>query len=174
MKNKLRKEALEKRRSLDCVKLSEEIIKNLISTKEYKVSKNIINYYPLKYETDTKVLFNDKTKKWYLPRVKGEFLEICPFGKIGKGSFGIQEPKTEAINDYTKINMIIIPACAADRCGYRIGWGKGYYDRFLPLLPKECLKVVLVYSSLIYESIFPSKYDINADMIVTDKEILII
>ena len=171
MKNELRKEALEKRKMLNCNELSEKIIKNLISLPEYRSSKDIICYYPLKYEADTKMCLEDNQKNWYLPRVNGEALDICPFGNLSKGAFGILEPMTNPISDYEKINMVIIPACAADKSGYRIGWGKGYYDRFLPLLKQTCKKVVLIYSSLLYNTIYPDKNDVKADIIVTDKGI---
>ncbi len=172
MKNKLRKEAIEKRKNIACEKLNKKIIANLTEIKEYKESKNIICYYPLKGEADTRVLFDNQLKNWYLPRVNGIFLDICPCSCLQKGSFGIMEPQTEKIKNYSEINMVIIPACAVDRKGYRLGWGKGYYDRFLPLLPENCKKVVLIYSSLVYDTVFPEKFDVKADIIVTDTEIL--
>lgn len=171
MKSEIRKEAIEKRKMLNCKELSEKIIKNLTSLSEYIKSKNIICYYPLKYEADTKLCLNDSEKTWYLPKVNGELLDICPFGNLKKGAFGILEPQTNPINNYENINMVIIPACAADKSGYRIGWGKGYYDRFLPRLNETCKKVVLVYSSLLYNTVYPDKNDVKADIIVTDKEI---
>lgn len=172
MKNTIRKQAIEKRRTLDCIELSNEIVKNLISVKEYQKSKNIICYYPLNYEVNTKILLENKLKNWYLPRVNGESLEICPCSNLKKGSFGIIEPQSKPIKYYENIDMVIIPACAADRKGYRLGWGKGYYDRFLPKLDNKCIKVIVIYSQLLYDSVFPEKHDIKADLIVTDKEIL--
>lgn len=172
MKNELRIEALEKRKELNCSELSSLILKNLFELPEYRRSKNIICYHPLKYEADTKECFKDGCKNWFLPRVNGSMLEICPLGSLKKGSFGILEPQSEPIEDYSDIDMIIIPACAADIRGFRLGWGKGYYDRFLPCLPQSCIKAVLVYSELVYETVYPDEYDIKADIIVTDKEIL--
>ena len=172
MKLELRKEALEKRKSLNHIELSEIIVQNIKNSREYQKSKNIINYYPLKYEVDTKNLLNDKNKTWYLPRVNGENLEICLNKNLKKGSFGIIEPQCECIKDYSSIDMIIIPACAADIDGYRLGYGKGYYDRFLPKLPITCQKVVVIYSELLYKTICPENFDIKVDMVITDKEIL--
>ena len=115
---------------------------------------------------------SDKSKKIYLPRVKGNSMEICPMGKMRSGCYGIMEPQTEAVNDYSESDIVIIPACAADEKGFRLGYGKGFYDRFLPLLPKTCIKIVLVYSCLLFESVFPDKYDVKADIIVSDERIL--
>lgn len=172
MKNTLRKFALEKRKTLDYINLSRKIINNLLSLPEYKKSKNIISYYPLKYEADTKICMQDKGRNIYLPRVKGDLLEICICKNLCKGSFGIMEPQTEAINDFSDIDIILIPACAADKKGYRLGYGKGYYDRFLPLLPESCKKVILIYSELVFDDVYPTNYDIKSDIIVTDKEVL--
>ena len=171
-KNELRKFALEKRKTLDRKALSEKAVKNLMSLKEYRESRNIICYYPLKYELDTRLLFEDNTKNRHLPKVKGDNLNICPFGVLKPGSFGILEPDTQPLKDYSNIDMIIIPACAADRKGFRLGYGKGYYDRFLSILPLQCKKVIIVYSELLFETVFPDKYDFKCGMIVTDKDIL--
>lgn len=171
MKNELRKKAIEIRKTLDCELLSSKIVNNLKNIKEYQKSKNIISYYPLKYEADITGCLNDN-KNWFLPKVNGNNLDICPYGKLKKGSFGIMEPITEPIKDYSQINMIIIPACAADKNGYRLGWGKGYYDRFLPNLYNNCTKVVIVYSPLLFNTIFPDKFDVKGDIIISDKEIL--
>lgn len=172
MKNQLRREALEKRKTFNCADLSSKIIKNLFFTEEYKKSRNIICYYPLNYEVNTLVCFKDKSKNFFLPRVKENFLEICPYGNLRKGSFGILEPTTPAEHDFSIFDAVIIPACAADREGYRLGYGKGYYDRFLLNLSSDCKKIILVYSQLLYDSIFPEKYDVKADMVISDKEIL--
>ena len=171
MKAELRKAAIKKRKTLNNRELSERVIKNLLATDEYKGSKNIISYYPLKYEIDTAVCIKDKTKNWYLPRVSGDFLEICPCDDLCRGSFGILEPQTKPIRDYSFIDMVIIPACAADKNGYRLGYGKGYYDRFLPLLPLTCKKVILIFSDLLYETVYPENHDVKADIIVTENRV---
>ena len=172
LKNNLRKIALEKRKLLDCNKLSNKIMQNLTSLPKYKESKHIISYSPLKYEVDTRYCNQDKTKDIYLPRVNGDNLDICPCSDLCKGSFGILEPQSSAIIDYSYIDMVLIPACAVDKNGYRLGYGKGFYDRFLPLLPANCLKVVLIFSELLFDTVYPDKYDVKSDIIITEKEII--
>ena len=174
IKNKLRQYALEKRKSIDTMQCSKQILENLFSIEEYQKSKNILCYYPLKYEADVRPCFEDTNKKWFLPRVKGKNLEICPYckEKLSIGSFNICEPQTEELKTKELIDMIIIPAVAADRNGCRIGYGKGYYDRFLFSLTGNPIKVLLVYSDLLFPCIYPEQFDIRADIVVTDKEIL--
>ena len=92
--------------------------------------------------------------------------------KIEKGSFNIMEPKTPAVNDLSVIDIIIIPAVASDKNGYRIGYGKGYYDRLAPKLSSKTLKIILIPECCLFPDIYPEKFDVKADIIITDKEIL--
>ena len=156
MKNQLRKVALQKRKELDVVSLSEKVMNNLFSLDEYKKAQNIMCYFPLKYEIQTQDCLKDISKTWYLPRVNGKELEVCKYEptKLSKGNFNIQEPVNDKINDLSIIDFIIIPCVAADKNGYRIGYGKGYYDKFLPLLSNSCKKVLLVYSDLLLETVY--------------------
>ena len=173
MKNQLRKEVLQKRKELDVLSLSEKVMNNLFSLDEYKKSKSILTYFPLKYEIQTQCCFADNSKKWYLPRVNGDDLEVCMFqeASLRKGHFNIQEPTNDKISDLSFMDMVIIPCVAEDINGYRIGYGKGYYDRFLPSLSKSCKKVLLVYSDFLLETVYPNEYDVKVDILVTDKQI---
>lgn len=174
MKNELRKISLKKRKNLSTDLLSKKIIANLITLEEYKKAKNILCYYPLKYEVQTQECLNDNSKNWFLPRVNNLDLEVCRYSKaeLKIGTYGILEPTGPKINTLKDIDMVIIPAIGADINGYRIGYGKGYYDRFLSSFDYPVLKVIVIYSELIYPNVFPNEYDKKSDIIVTDKEIL--
>ena len=173
MKNQIRKNSLAKRKFFPVEELSKKIIENLYALEEYKKSQNILCYYPLKYEVQTQECFNDSSKNWFLPRVNKSDLEVCPYcsDNIQKGSFGILEPLTEKIDSIEFIDLVIIPAVAVDINGYRIGYGKGFYDRFLSSFKSPVIKIVLEYSDLVYTNIYPDNYDVKVDIIVTEKEI---
>lgn len=171
MKEQLRKQALELRKTLPIEKISKEIINNFFTINEYKNAKNILCYYPMEYEIDVKPCFFDKSKKWYLPRVKGENLEICEYTygqDLQKGCFNVLEPLNDSVKNDNIIDMVIVPCVCADKQGYRIGYGKGFYDRFLPRLKNNPLKIILVPSCLLYESISPEKSDVKCDIILTE------
>lgn len=68
-------------------------------------------------------------KKVFLPRVEGGNILPVPYGRTVKGAFGIEEPVGQAY--YGNIDLTVIPLLAVSRTGYRIGYGKGFYDRFL-------------------------------------------
>ena len=173
MKEQLRKQSLELRKTLPLAKISKEIINNLFSLKEYKNAENVLCYYPLPFEIDVKPCFCDKSKKWYLPRVKGKNLEICEYlgsKNIKEGSFKIFEPINEKVNNLNILDLIIVPCVCADRNGFRLGYGKGFYDRFLASLNHNPVKVLLVPSVLLYENVFPEKNDIKCNIVITEFE----
>ena len=85
-----------------------------------------------------------------------------------KSSFGILEPEGEAsdIDDF----VAIMPCLAVDKYGNRIGYGGGYYDKFLK--NKSAFKIALCYDFQFVDKIVSDKHDIKVDCIVTDKQIL--
>ncbi len=174
MKSYLRKISLEKRIKLCTDELSNKILANLFSLDEYKNANNIMCYYPLKFEVQIQACLYDNSKNWFLPRVNDKELEVCSYceSELKKGSFGILEPCGNKIDSFQNIDLIIIPAVAADINGYRIGYGKGYYDKFLSSVITAAKKIIPIYSDLLYSTIYPDKHDIKADIIVTEKEIL--
>ncbi len=172
MKNQLREFAKNTRKKLNIKELSNEIIKNFKSLDEYSRAKNICCYYSFKDEIYTHDLFNDRTKNWYMPKIEKDNLLICPYckNKLKENIYKIKEPDTDFVNREI-IDLIIIPALAADKNGYRIGWGKGYYDRFLKTLKHNPIKIIFTYSDLFFDSIYPNSFDEKCDIIITEKEI---
>lgn len=172
MKNKLRAEAKNLRKLIHSQEKDLKIIKNLRNSYEYKKSENILIYYPIEYEINTLPCLNDTDKIFYLPRVYGSELEICKFqkGMLKEGSFNIKEPCNEKIEDLSIIDNVIIPATAIDIKGYRLGYGKGFYDNFLR--DKKVIKTVLIYNELIYHDIFHEQHDIKCDIAISENFIL--
>ena len=170
MKQELRKIAKEKRNNIYCDVLNIRVIEKLCLSQIYKNAKNIMTYYSIGSEVSTVKLLNDATKNWYLPRIDGDNLLICPYSKnkFFENKYKILEPTTNPIDDLSIIDMVIIPAICADKNGYRIGYGKGYYDRFLKKLSPSCTKVILTFYVLFYDSVFPDTFDVCADYVVTD------
>ena len=79
-----------------------------------------------------------------IPKMAGEVLESFYFEgihQLTKNSFGVVEPKQGIPTPVEKIDMVLVPVLLADRQGHRLGYGKGYYDRFLKDCRQNCLKV---------------------------------
>lgn len=72
--------------------------------------------------------------------------------------------KCKEVDDFSK-SICIVPAIAYDKFGYRLGYGKGYYDRFLSAYHGICIGVQ--YDELVCEKLFIDKYDVPVDYIIT-------
>ena len=167
-KKSLRVWAKAEREKLDIKDLSSRIESNLTNTPEYKNSKNIMIFYPLKNEVNLLGLLLDKSKKFYLPKIDGNDLLCCPYKEGDEtciSCFNTCEPVTEPCSK-TNIDIVIVPALACDEDGYRLGYGGGFYDRFLKDF--DGVKISCVPRKLVLDTICPEEHDIKMDIIITD------
>lgn len=165
-KQQLRIWAKEERKKLNIELLSRELVKKLQSTIEYNQAQNIMIFYPLKNEINLLELLNDTTKNFYLPRIDSEKLLCCPFkkgDKLCESCFKTKEPLSEPTQNI--LDLVIVPALAVDKNNYRLGYGGGYYDRFLT--GENIYKIVCIPKELLIETIYPEKFDIQIDKIIT-------
>lgn len=165
----LRKWARGKRKELDMEGISTILSDKLAQTKEYKGSKNIMLFYPMANEVNLLSLLNDKTKNFYLPRINGDELECCPYclgDELCESKFHTQEPICQACTK-TNIDLVIVPALVCDKNGYRLGYGGGFYDRFLK---DFCgLKICCIPQELIVVDICPEEHDVKMNLIISSK-----
>ena len=112
-------------------------------------------------------------KEVYVPVVKGN--EIIPsllkrWEELKSGAYGILEPEEIRAIEPHKIDVAIVPGIAFDFRGYRIGYGKGYFDRLLAKM--DAMKVGIAFDFQLVEEIPHEKHDIKMDVIITEKRIL--
>ena len=171
-KAKLRLWAKNERKKLNLGLLSEIFTREIQDIQEYKNAKNILLFYPLKYEINLLALIEDTTKNFYLPKIEGENILCCSYSKgdeLCKSCFSTLEPLSEPINE-DLIDLAIVPALAVDKNNYRLGYGGGYYDRFLK--NKKVKKITITYDEALIENDFQELFDIAFDYIVTEEKIL--
>lgn len=89
---------------------------------------------------------------------------------LKKGAYGILEPSQIKPADENDIDIILVPGLAFDRSGGRMGFGMGYYDRFLK--NSRAVKIGLCYDFQLLDSIPSESHDVPMDFIITEKEIL--
>ena len=151
-KTDLRIYAKELRKTLDITSISQNLVDVIRQSDIYKSAKNVMIFYPKKYEVDLRDLLNDN-KNFFLPKMNGQDLLVCPYsGDLEKANFDIMEPCTEPV-DIEILDLIIVPALMVDKQGYRLGYGGGFYDRLLKTtiaktfsaLPKELFVEKLPY-----------------------------
>lgn len=166
-KQRLRKWAKNERKKLDLKQISHKLVLKLQETNEYKQAKNIMIYYPLKDEVDLLYLLEDETKKFFLPKIDGKNLLCCPYNKeekLCKSCFNTNEPTTNPVCK-TVLDLIIVPALAVDKNNYRLGYGCGFYDRFLKDI--NAYKIVCISQNLVVTTVYPETHDIKIDKIIT-------
>jgi len=169
-KTELRIIAKRIRKGLDIASVSSAIVANIRKSDEYTRAKHVMIYYPLKYEINLLSLLEDKDKLFYLPRVNGSGLDCCPYKKgddLILSSLNILEPCAAAC-DKSKIDVVFVPALMADLSFNRLGYGAGFYDRFLSDL--NSLKVIPIAEELLIEVLPSEPSDIKCDALITQKK----
>ena len=157
-----------------------DIYNNLINSQIYLKAKSIFIYLSFGSEINTKKIVSkalkDK-KEIYIPKIYKEdkvmkAVRLKSFNDLKENSIGILEPIDD--NDYIdkkEIDLILVPGVVFDLNGNRIGYGGGYYDRYLQDIKEISNKVVLAYDLQIVESIKPEIHDISFDYIITNTKL---
>lgn len=180
-KNALRTAALEWRKDLsrsNKQRMDFKIQSKVMNLWKFREVKTVLLYCAKPLEIDTRLLIERAIalgKTVAVPRCVPntrdmDFYVIKSFADLAAGAFGVMEPvpeKCELLHDFTS-SVCIVPALVYDSLGYRLGYGKGYYDRFLSGYKGAC--VGLAYADWVKESLPHGKFDRKVDIIVTEKE----
>lgn len=177
IKKQIRRRILKRRESLskdEWRRKSDKVIEELIAQPIYKESNTIYSYVSYRNEPDTWrfIIYSLKAgKKVAVPKVIGnemKFYYICGIEELAEGYKGIFEPP-ETNEEATEDNaLLIMPLVAFDREKHRLGYGGGFYDRYLQKYPNH-FKIGIGFSFQEAESIPAEKYDVSPDSIWTDK-----
>ena len=140
----------------------------------FMMADKILMYHSLPDELST-IDFIDKwhtRKHFFLPRVNGVNLDVLPYDRtrLQYGSFHIEEPTGDDIEDIDNIELIIVPGIAYDNRGNRVGRGKGYYDRLLSRT--KATKIGIGYDFQLLDEIDSEPHDITMDIVITDSRII--
>lgn len=157
---------------------SDTICLKLMNLDEYIKAENILAYCPVNNEVDTSLLLEESitNKTLSLPRTDIKNVNIIPcvvhnLSDLKIGAHNIMEPNDDCKTiDKNDINIVVVPLVAFDKKGTRIGYGGGYYDRFLNDIGK-CKKIGIAFSLQEIEQIEKEHHDVKLDMIITEKKI---
>jgi 5-formyltetrahydrofolate cyclo-ligase len=180
IKSELRKLYFQKRLSLkeqECANFNRKISDQFFSGFDLSTLKTIHTYLSIikNKEPDTWLII-DKIKKEFpavrisVPRVKNNTLENFFFEgihQLEKNVWDILEPKQGIPTPSEKINLVIVPLLIFDKNGNRVGYGKGFYDRFLKECSSDCMKVGLSFFEPIEKISDVEKYDIALTHCIT-------
>jgi 5-formyltetrahydrofolate cyclo-ligase len=159
---------------------SNRIAEKFYAQSYYNQSEKIYLYVSYNQEVDTigiiKHILEDN-KRVAVPKVIDntmEFHEITNLEQLSEGAFGILEPTmNEPVSEnpeWASSNLMIVPGLAFDKSGSRIGYGGGYYDRYIHKYPDRIgLKIAFAYDFQVFEHIEIESFDEKIDGIITDK-----
>lgn len=194
-KEKVRKKAVETRDSIDeesRQQKSEEIAKRILGADWFKEADIVLSYHAFRSEVEVDALNQavlTQGKKLYLPKtyVKEKqirFFEITDLSKLKRGYQKIWEPtgeepefSFETVKEEQKKVLMIMPGTAYDARGYRMGYGGGYYDRYLNAHEAEWKMIDFMTAFAAFSEqkmiLIPGeRCDVKPDVIVTEKEIM--
>ena len=179
-KNLIRKQMKQQRADMtrtERFEKSMQIFEQLITVPEFKRADRIYTYVSMDNEIDTIMLIDyslSLEKRVFVPRVSGkdmEFYEISDISELNPGYMGIYEPDINGKEpDYSRTGFMCMPGLAFDRSYNRIGYGGGFYDRYLSV-ENKLYKAALAYEAQLLESIPAQDGDVRPDMIVTEENI---
>ncbi|MCS6873511.1 MAG: 5-formyltetrahydrofolate cyclo-ligase [Pyrinomonadaceae bacterium] len=185
-KAKLRKIFLQKRLSLSCSELetmSKQVAEKFFTYFDLSNKKNLHCFLPIdKFnEINTLFIFEKVWKefpnvKTFAPKVNFETnsiesIRFTQFSTVEQNKWGIKEPTSGEAISSSEIELVILPLLCFDKRGHRVGYGKGFYDRFLKGCKKDCLKIGLSLFEPVESILDVTEEDIKMDYCITPSEV---
>lgn len=156
--------------------LDKKICSFATSLASFRFADTILIYYPIGSEINVMPIAErawamGKRVAFPLSNAEEKTMEFKYVGstdELTKGEYSIPEPRedAESVRDFSR-SVCIVPGLIFDREGYRIGYGKGFYDRFLCSYTET--KVGLAYSDLILDYVPRGRFDKHVDILVSEK-----
>ncbi|MDP3486386.1 MAG: 5-formyltetrahydrofolate cyclo-ligase [Bacillota bacterium] len=181
-KQLLRKTVLAKREGLpsaEQAQLSSRVIDALRQSEVLSRSTKILAYLPFRGEVDLMPLFDwleHQGKSLAFPKIMDKasgymepyFVDAPWRNYVKPGAFNILEPDGNMADPYL-LDLVLVPGVAFDRESYRLGFGGGFYDRFIPRLGTHALRVGIAYQFQVMTEIPRDPHDIALDGICTER-----
>lgn len=159
-----------------------KITRTVASLPEYRKARAIACYVDKGNEVKTRPLILKALaarKKVLVPIVSREsrslvFSRILNLDELAPGAFDIPEPKPDSrrITGLETAGVIFVPGIVWDFNGYRIGWGKGYFDTVLKQLPDKSVSIGLAFELQVVEKVPRAQFDLPVDMVVTETRVV--
>ena len=178
-KKELRRQILAARKALTNEEVSvrsRQICDHIIDSPLYAKATDICIYMPIRNEVDVTLLISratDDGKGIWIPKVIGEEMIFNAYEEDNlelSESFGIPESKSDRVLEPDENTLIIMPGAVFDISGNRIGYGGGFYDRYLEKHP-QCSTIALCYDLQIVDEIPAEAHDIRPGAVFTESGI---
>ena len=183
-KQRLREERLASRETLseqERTVLDDCIIQKLLATPEYAEAATVLTYVSVLSEVSTRMFIERALRDGKtvavprcLPGHRLEFVVITSLDQLVAASFNLLEPSKDLsalTEDQMNDSICIVPALLVDTKGYRLGYGAGFYDRFLSTYPGK--KICLAYQQNLSRTTLPhAAFDVAVDVVITESDVL--
>ena len=183
-KQRLREERLAAREALSEQErsvLDDRITQKLLATSEYAEATTVLTYVSVSSEVSTRMFIERALrdgKTVAVPRcLPGhclEFVAITSLDQLIAAPFGLLEPPKELpalTEEQMDASICIVPALLVDTKRYRLGYGAGFYDRFLSTYPGK--KICLAYQQNLSQTMLPhTASDVAVDVVITESDVL--
>lgn len=155
---------------------NEEIYKKVLESEYYKKAKVIFIFVSYKTEVDTHAIIKralEDGKRIAVPKIKTKKegilpVEIKAFDELSPGNYGILEPVEDNIINKEEIDLILSPGVAFDKNGGRLGYGAGFYDRFISSFVKKIPVVAIGYKVQLVNEVPMDEFDMRVSDIITN------
>ena len=173
-KQELRRAIRERKRAMteeEIVKRSNALAEKFYNSPAYQAASTIYGYLPYNQEVRTVPMLQralDEGKRVAVPKVYGEemrFIYLDDLTQVSKGYAGIPEPIADAPVAEDKQALVLMPGLAFDPQGHRIGYGGGFYDRFLAQEPHHPT-LALCYEFQMQAHLDTEEFDIPVDTVL--------
>lgn len=170
----LRKEIREKKRAMTEEQISgvsAELMRLFLASDLYRQAKSVYGYLPYNQEVRTVPILEQAIqdgKRVAVPKVYGDemkFIWMDDFSAVSTGFAGIPEPTADGPVADDPTALVLMPGLAFDPQGHRIGYGGGFYDKFLASEP-EHPTLALCYAFQMMEYLETEEFDINVDCVL--------
>ena len=158
------------------LRLDRAVLHNLLRLREYKQCRQVLCYVSTSIEVDTKMFIGQALadgKQVAVPRCLVEtrgmdFHYIRSLNDLSPGAFSVLEPSPDLpLAEVDPHTLLIVPALSIDQRGYRLGYGKGYYDRYMARYPGVAAGIC--YSENYVPRILHGRFDCSVGIIITEK-----
>ena len=175
-KQALREQMRSCRKGISIIEMSElsaRVCMRILEMDKYRAAKRVLAYASVNNEVSLRGLIRqmlDEGKEVYLPvvrdRLRMDAVRVYALDDLKKGAFNVLEPTGGEVIAPQELDLVLVPGMAFDRAGYRLGYGKGYYDRFLARFGGRMIGIC--YHECVRRRLPHGRYDRPVELLVTD------
>lgn len=158
------------------------IVQNILALEKFQQATVIHAFIPDENRNEVNLIpllqwILSNQKKLLVPVVEGSVLisvELTSFNHLEKNSFGVREPVAHVPSSLeSEIDLVLVPLLAVDSKGNRLGYGKGYYDRFFKRLNSQAFKLGVAFAFQVLNHVPATGNDIRLDAVVTESGMML-